>query len=86
MLNHDQWVAKLAHGENVTMLYYEDDYLTVKAFDALRAAVGEGADWQPLAQKPEKLREIKTEAEAHCIREACRDYSRGLCKDAARDS
>lgn len=79
-LNHDQWVAKLAHGENVTMLYYEDDYLTVKAFDALRAAVGEGADWQPLAQKPEKLREIKTEAEAHCIREACRITAEAFVK------
>ncbi len=79
-LSHDGWIARLAGSEGVHTFYYEDDYLTVKAFDALRFAVGADAAWLPLAQKPEKLREIKTEAEAHCIREACRITAEAFLK------
>lgn len=51
-MSHDQWVAKLAQEDGVSVFYYEDDYLTVKAFQALRDAIGDGATWLPLAQKP----------------------------------
>lgn len=33
-MSHDQWVAKLAQEDGVSVFYYEDDYLTVKAFQA----------------------------------------------------
>ena len=79
-MNHDQWVQKLAQEDGATVFYYEDDYLTVKAFQALRDAVGDGATWLPLAQKPEKLREIKSEEEIRCIREACRITSEAFLK------
>ena len=79
-LGHDQWVARLAQEEGVSSFYYEDDYLTVKAYDALRSAVGEESSWMPLSQRPEKLREIKTAAEAECIRQACRITSEAFRK------
>lgn len=79
-MSHDQWVAKLAQEDGVSVFYYEDDYLTVKAFQALRDAIGDGATWLPLAQKPEKLREIKSEDEIRCIREACRITSEAFLK------
>ena len=69
-LNHDAWVARLCQEDGITELHYEDDYLTVKAFAALQAALP-GIDLQPVSQAPERLRQIKTEAEAANIRKAC---------------
>lgn len=70
-LTHSQWIARLCRQDGVENLRYEDDYLTVQAFNALKAAVGEDVAYLPLNAAPEKLREIKTDAEAACIRRAC---------------
>ena len=67
--SENQWIAQLA-GDAETV-YYEDDYLTVSAFRALEAALGDGVGWKPLQRAPEKLREVKTPEEAQRIRAAC---------------
>ena len=69
-VNHSQWVGRLCEQEGVTALRYEDDYLTVRDFAALKAAVGEDVSFQPLERAPEKLRQIKTEAELSAMRRA----------------
>ena len=79
-MNHNQWIARLAQEDGVSVFFYEDDYLTVKAFESLRAAVGDDATWLPLAQKPEKLREIKSQEELRCIRQACQITSEAFLK------
>lgn len=70
-LSHSQWIARLCAEDGVESLRYEDDYLTVKSFEALRQAVGEGVALVPLNQAPEALRQFKTEAEVAIIRRAC---------------
>lgn len=69
-LGHNQWVAKLCQEDQVDTLYYEDDYLTVRSYESLRRAVGEGVSYLSLAGAPEKLRQIKTPAEAEAMRRA----------------
>jgi Xaa-Pro aminopeptidase len=69
-LNHSAWVAKLCEEDGITTLRYEDDYLTVKDFEALHAAVGDKT-YLPLNGAPEVLRQVKTDAEVACIRKAC---------------
>ena len=68
---HERRVAELCEQYGVENLRYEDDYLTVKAFAGLKAAVSEGMMFKPMDRAPEKLREIKTAREADAIREAC---------------
>ena len=70
-LSHNQWIARFCAEDKVETLRYEDDYLTVSAFEALRQAVGDGVTWLPLDKAPEKLREIKTPDEVEAIRRAC---------------
>jgi len=69
-LGHNQWVAKFCEEDKVEDLRYEDDYLTVRSFEALRSAVGEGVSYLSLDRAPEKLREIKTPAEVEAMRHA----------------
>ena len=69
-VNHNSILAQLCREEGITELRYEDDYLTVKQFAALREALPD-IELKPVAQAPEALREIKTEAEAANIRKAC---------------
>ena len=70
-LNHNQWIARFCAEDGVEVLRYEDDYLTVSAFEALRHAVGDGVTYRSLEKAPEKLREIKTPDEVEAIRRAC---------------
>lgn len=70
-LSHSQWVAKLCEEDRVEVLRYEDDYLTVRSFEGLRSAVGEGVTFLSLDRVPEKLRQIKSPAEVEAIRRAC---------------
>ena len=70
-LSHNDWIAKLCAADGVTQVYFEDEYLTVKQFEALRDTA-KSVRFIGVGQAPEKLREIKTEAEAANIREACR--------------
>jgi len=76
-LTHNQWIARLCREEAVAVLYYEDDYLTVKQYSALSMAVGE-ISLTALNQAPEALRQIKTEAEVSAIRRACQITSQAF--------
>ena len=69
-MNHHQWVAKLCGDDQVTALRYEDDYLTVRSYEALRSAVGDSVIFSTLNKAPEKLREIKSPAEVEAMRRA----------------
>ena len=67
----DQVLAELVHGDRVTELRVETNYLSVDSFEALRTAVGEEVSFVPLAEAPQKLRQIKTPTEVLVIRKAC---------------
>lgn len=69
-ISHNQWVARLCEQEGVTVLRYEDDCLTVRDFAALKAAVGDAVSYMPLERAPEKLRQLKTDAELVFMRKA----------------
>ncbi len=82
-LSHSAWVGKLCKEDGISSLRYEDDYLTVKDFEGLRSAVGE-MTYLPLAGAPEVLRQVKTEAEVACIREACAITSKAFSEVVTR--
>lgn len=63
--------AKLACAEGAKRVLVETDYLTYDAYQDFAKAM-EGVDLQPMGSIPEKLREIKDEAELDCIRRAAR--------------
>lgn len=71
-ITHSQWLARLCQEDGVNTLYYEDEYLTVKSYNSMRDALGEGVSCIPVNGVPEELRQIKSEREIACIREACR--------------
>ena len=58
-MSHDQWVAKLAQEDGVSVFYYEDDYLTVKAFQALRDAIGRASAAEVAIRREQLDRELK---------------------------
>ncbi|GHU71657.1 aminopeptidase P family protein [Clostridia bacterium] len=66
--NHDAALASLLDG--VTRLGFEDDYVSVANWQKMTAAMP-GITFEPIAQKPELLREIKTDAEIALITKAC---------------
>ena len=63
--------AKLACAEGTKRVLVETDYLTYDAYQDFAKAM-EGVDLQPMGSIPEKLREIKDEAELDSIRRAAR--------------
>ena len=63
--------AKLACAEGAKRVLVETDYLTYDAYQDFAKAM-EGIDLQPMGSIPEKLREIKDEAELDSIRRAAR--------------
>ena len=63
--------AKLACAEGAKRVLVETDYLTYDAYQDFAKAM-EGVDLQPMGSIPEKLREIKDEAELDSIRRAAR--------------
>ena len=67
----DQVVAALVQDGGITELRAETNYLSVDSYEALRAAVGEEVSFLPLAEAPQKLRQIKTPSEILAIRKAC---------------
>ena len=76
-LSHSQWIARLCRQEGIENLRYEDDYLTVADYNGLTAVVGE-VNCTPLRRAPEKLRVIKTAAEAEMMRRACQITSKAF--------
>lgn len=69
-MSHNQWVARLCEQEGITSLRYEDNYITVRSFTALKDTVGESVSFSALDYAPEKLREIKAESEVAIMRKA----------------
>ena len=64
-------LADLVREEKVTDLRVETNYLSVDAFNDLKAALGEEVSCRPLEKAPQKLRQVKTPNEAVAIRKAC---------------
>jgi hypothetical protein len=52
-VSHGQWIGRLCAEEGVHTLRYEDDYLTVKAFEDLKLGVGGDVSFLPMNQAPE---------------------------------
>jgi len=69
--SHDHIVARICEKNNITTLYYEDDFLTVREFETARKVIP-GMEWKSLNRKVQLLRQVKDEKELACIAEACR--------------
>ncbi len=69
-VNHIRLAANLLTPLGIRALYYEDDFVTVKAFAAMQAAF-EGLDFLSLALAPEQLRMIKDAQELQHMKRAC---------------
>ena len=67
---HESIVNRLCRSNGLDTLYYEDDYLTVLAFEACKAAIP-GVDWKSLNRQPQRLREVKDEKELELMSKAC---------------
>lgn len=61
----------------IDTLYYEDDFVTVHTFNALRESV-RGVEWKVVGSEIARLREIKDEDELALIRQACRITAKPL--------
>ncbi|MDD3334577.1 MAG: Xaa-Pro peptidase family protein [Eubacteriales bacterium] len=69
-LTHDAIVNKLCREHGIDTLYYEDDYLTVRAFEECKAAIA-GVEWKSLNGAVQRQREIKDETEIALMAKAC---------------
>ena len=69
--SHEDIAGALCASGGIDTLYYEDDYVTVHTFNALRESV-RGVEWKVVGNEIARLREIKDEDELALIREACR--------------
>ena len=67
----NQIVAGLVREGGITELKAETNWLSVDRYESLRAAVGEEVSCVPLAEAPQKLRQVKTPPEVLAIRKAC---------------
>ncbi len=64
-------VAQLCREYKLDTLYYEDDHLTVRGYETLRANVS-GVEWRCIGGAPQRLRQVKDEGELARIRQACK--------------
>ena len=69
--SHEDIAGALCASGGIDTLYYEDDFVTVHTFNALRESV-RGVEWKVVGSEIARLREIKDEDELALIREACR--------------
>ncbi|MBE5787704.1 MAG: aminopeptidase P family protein [Clostridiales bacterium] len=69
-VGHADLAARLYAEHGVTTIYYEDDEVTMRAFDGLKKAMPE-ITFVSLKNAPEKCRRIKDEKELSFIEEAC---------------
>lgn len=67
---HEGVAAELAHAKGIKTIAFEDDFVTVKGADALKAAMPD-ARFIPVNQKTEKLRTLKDDSEIALIEKAC---------------
>lgn len=63
-------LESLCRDKSLDVLYYEDDYLTVKDFQSYRSAVP-GAEWKSLDMRVQRQREVKDEDELALMAKAC---------------
>lgn len=68
---HEDIVNALCRRHGIDTLYYEDDTLTVRAFESCRAAI-HGVEWKPVGGALEQLREVKDAGELALIAHACK--------------
>lgn len=69
--SHEDIARALCASGGIDTLYYEDDFVTVHTFNALRESV-RGVEWKVVGSEIARLREIKDEDELALIRQACR--------------
>ncbi len=69
--SHEQVVAMLLNAWSVASLRYEDDGLTVRAFQRAQRDMP-GVAWKPMQDDTERLRQVKDEGEIALIEKACR--------------
>lgn len=67
---HEAIVNQLCKAHGVDTLYYEDDFITVKNFEACKEAVP-GVEWKSLNGQVQRLREVKDEGELALMSKAC---------------
>lgn len=82
-VNHAQLAARLLRDHQITAALYEDDCLTVRAGKSLQDALGD-ITLKPLENQPEKMRQVKDEAEIELIGKACAISSKAfelICED-----
>lgn len=69
-VSHDKAAAPLVSEKGISVLAFEDDEVTVKGMEALRAAMP-GIKFVPIGGAPEKLRAVKDAGEIELIEKAC---------------
>jgi len=69
--DHNQAAFNILKTQNITKAYYEDDHITVRAYREMEKVM-EGVSFLPVDKAPEKLREIKDEAELEKMARACK--------------
>jgi Xaa-Pro aminopeptidase len=69
-LSANKTLAELLSPMGVTKVYFEDDFITVKAFSQLQSAL-HFCSFEALGGKPEQMREIKDADELSLIEKAC---------------
>lgn len=69
-LSANKCLATLLEPMGITKVYYEDDFITVKAFAQLQNALA-FCSFEAINSKPEQMREIKDETELALIKKAC---------------
>ena len=66
--SHEDIAGALCASGGIDTLYYEDDFVTVHTFNALRKSV-RGVEWKVVGSEIARLREIKDEYELALIRQ-----------------
>ena len=69
-VSHAKLAAKVFAEHGVKAVRYEDDQVTVRAFERIKQDIP-GVEFAPLNGAPEKVRRIKDEGELKLIEEAC---------------
>lgn len=69
-VSHADLACRLFREHGIKHVRYEDDKLTVRAFESLKKAMP-GMEFSSLGNAPEKARRIKDAAELKCIEAAC---------------
>jgi len=69
-VSHSALAAKLFCDHGISKVRYEDDEVTVRAFEEMKKSM-QDMEFASLGNAPEKARRVKDEKELACIEEAC---------------